>query len=361
MLIVGFVVYSGVEGLLQADSLDERIMETRAEIEQLRSDTEQLAALVAWLDSDAYVERIAREDLGMVRPGEEAFAVHAPRRGDLEINRTSWWANLLPRRTADARPRVAASRERRDPAHRSPDSRHRSPALSRALVESAGTGFGRPLIAAVSGGADSSAMLLLLADTQSRHGWRIHAAHVDHGIQSEDARQEFRKAAADVAAIAGASLDAVQADAVSEADASSDGLEAAARRVRYDALTQLALKRGATVVAVAHTQHDQSETVLMHILRGSGLDGLSGMPAMRALNDEVRLVRPLLNVTRDETESVCRAYGWDPVHDPSNDRLEHTRNRVRHSLLPLMREINPNVSERHGRTSPSGWSGSKAA
>ena len=99
LLVVGFVVYSGVEGLLQANSLDDRIIETRAEIEQLRRDTDQLAALVAWLDSDAYIERIAREDLGMVRPGEEAFAVHAPRRGDLEINRTPWWANLLPPET----------------------------------------------------------------------------------------------------------------------------------------------------------------------------------------------------------------------------------------------------------------------
>jgi cell division protein DivIC len=96
LLLVGFVVYSGVEGLLQANSLDDRIVETRAEIEELRHDTEQLAALVAWLDSDAYIERIAREDLGMVRPGEESFAVHAPRRGTLEISRSPWWANLLP-------------------------------------------------------------------------------------------------------------------------------------------------------------------------------------------------------------------------------------------------------------------------
>ncbi|MYA02983.1 MAG: septum formation initiator family protein [Chloroflexi bacterium] len=96
LLLVGFVVFSGVEGLLQANSLDDRIVETEAEIEQLRRDTEQLAALVAWLDSDAYIERIAREDLGMVRPGEESFGVHAPGRGTLEINRSPWWANLLP-------------------------------------------------------------------------------------------------------------------------------------------------------------------------------------------------------------------------------------------------------------------------
>ena len=96
LLLVGFVVYSGVAGLLQANSLDSRIIDTRAEIVELQRDADQLAALVAWLDSDAYIERIAREDLGMVRPGEEAFGVHAPRRGQLEITRSPWWANLLP-------------------------------------------------------------------------------------------------------------------------------------------------------------------------------------------------------------------------------------------------------------------------
>lgn len=96
LLLVGFVVFSGVEGLVQANSLDDRIASTTAEIEELRRDADQLAALVAWLDSDAYIERIAREDLGMVRPGEESFAVHAPHRGQLEINSSPWWANLLP-------------------------------------------------------------------------------------------------------------------------------------------------------------------------------------------------------------------------------------------------------------------------
>ncbi len=97
--MVGFVVFSGVEGLMQANSLDNRIAEVRTEIVKLRRDADQLAALIAWLDSDAYIERIAREDLGMVRPGEEAFAVHAPRRGQIEVARSPWWANLLPHGT----------------------------------------------------------------------------------------------------------------------------------------------------------------------------------------------------------------------------------------------------------------------
>ena len=216
--------------------------------------------------------------------------------------------------------------------------------ISRALVESVGTGFGRPLIAAISGGADSSAMLFLLTDTQSRHGWRIRAAHVDHQIQLADVRQQFRRRSQELSTEAETPLDMLEVDAVSAANAMSEGLEAAARRVRYAALTRLAHDRGAPVVGVAHTQDDQAETVLMHILRGSGLDGLSGMPRVRDLDQETRLVRPLLDVTREETEAVCRAYGWEPVTDPSNDRLEHTRNRIRHALLPMLAEINPNIS-----------------
>jgi tRNA(Ile)-lysidine synthase len=218
--------------------------------------------------------------------------------------------------------------------------------ISRSLVERVGMGHGRPLVAAVSGGADSSAMLLLLADTQSRHGWRVRAAHVDHLIQSETVRADFREAARGGAAMAGVPLNVVRADAVAEAEFSTDGIEAAARRVRYDALAECALEHGAAVVAVAHTQDDQAETVLLHILRGSGLDGLSGMPILRSLSDDVQLMRPLLDVTRAETEAVCLAYGWTPARDPSNEQLEQTRNRVRRSVLPLIQEINPNIAER---------------
>ena len=218
--------------------------------------------------------------------------------------------------------------------------------VARQLVESVGSGAGRQLVVAVSGGADSSALLLLLTDTQSRHGWRVRAAHVDHLIQTGSVRAEFCTSAGELANTAGVPFDIIEADASSEAASSSDGLEAAARRVRYRALNDLALAFGAPAVATAHTQNDQAETVLLHILRGSGLDGLSAMPPVRPLSDEVALVRPMLDVTRAETEFVCLAYGWTPAHDPSNDDLIHTRNRVRRSLLPLMQAINPNVSER---------------
>ena len=93
--LVGWVIYSGVEGLLRSNALEARIAETQQEISQLQCEADLLAAMVAWLESDEYVERTAREDLGLVRPAEEAFAVHAPPREGLSIVRSPWWANLL--------------------------------------------------------------------------------------------------------------------------------------------------------------------------------------------------------------------------------------------------------------------------
>ena len=218
--------------------------------------------------------------------------------------------------------------------------------VSDALVEAVGTGHGRPLIAAVSGGADSSALLHLLSDTTARHGWSIRAAHVDHGIQSEEVRVAFAAAAQRLAQRVGVQFDLLSVDALGEALHSRDGVEAAARQVRYESLTQLALDRGAPAIAAAHTQDDQAETVLLHLLRGSGLDGLSGMPAKRRLSDSVDLVRPMLSLSHADSEAVCRAIGWQPVQDPSNTSAEHTRNRVRSTLLPVMRDFNPRIVER---------------
>lgn len=101
LVLVGWIVLSGVEGLVRSGSLERRIAETQTEIDDLRRDADQLAALIAWLESDEYVERTAREDLGLVRPGEEAFAVHAPQRSGLAIQRSPWWANLLPKHAQD--------------------------------------------------------------------------------------------------------------------------------------------------------------------------------------------------------------------------------------------------------------------
>ena len=101
LLLAGWVAFSAVNGMLRSNVVEARIADTQAEIDELRRDADKLAALVAWLESDAYVEWSAREDLGLVRPGEEAFAVRAPRREGLAITRSPWWANLLPESAVD--------------------------------------------------------------------------------------------------------------------------------------------------------------------------------------------------------------------------------------------------------------------
>jgi len=93
---VGYLVFDAVHGWVDADGLDARVAQTQQEIVDLRVQADQLAALASYLDSDEFVERIAREDLGFVRAGEEAFAVEAPARPGLRILRSPWWANLLP-------------------------------------------------------------------------------------------------------------------------------------------------------------------------------------------------------------------------------------------------------------------------
>lgn len=93
---VGYLVFDAVDGWVGTDSLHVRIAETQHEIAELRMQADQLAALAAYLDSDEFVERVAREDLGFVRPGEEAFAVETPVRPGLRILHAPWWANLLP-------------------------------------------------------------------------------------------------------------------------------------------------------------------------------------------------------------------------------------------------------------------------
>jgi tRNA(Ile)-lysidine synthase len=122
------------------------------------------------------------------------------------------------------------------------------------------------------------------------------------------------------------------------------GVEAAARDARHRLLTQMAEDVGARYLALAHTQDDQVETVLHRILRGTGLRGLAGIPGARVLSPGVTLVRPLLACTRRDVVEYLRAIGQPHRDDASNDELDFTRNRLRHELLPALRQaFNPDV------------------
>ena len=122
-------------------------------------------------------------------------------------------------------------------------------------------------------------------------------------------------------------------------------LEEAARLVRYGFLEQVAEREGAQVVVVAHHADDQVETILMHFLRGAGLAGLRGMlpSTTYPLKAPVRLLRPLLDVTRAEIEAYCAEQQLTPRVDHTNADTGFLRNRVRHELLPLLEQYNPNM------------------
>ncbi len=201
------------------------------------------------------------------------------------------------------------------------------------------------LVVALSGGPDSTALLFIMRAL--RPDLRLVAAYFDHRLRGEEASRVEREAVARVAERAGAELVCGVGDVRALARDERLSLEEAARRARYAFLGDVAVRTGCRRVAAGHTASDQAETVLMHILRGSGLTGLAGIrPRSRwpaPGRPELTLVRPMLALTREETEAYCRSAGVQPIEDASNRSKAYLRNRVRHDLLPELRRYNPRV------------------
>ena len=203
------------------------------------------------------------------------------------------------------------------------------------------------VVVAVSGGPDSLSLLYALHHLREELGLRLHGAHLDHGIRGPDssADAEFVGETFRQLGIQGTLR---KVDVPSYAERQRLSMEEAARELRLDFLAEVALRQRAWGVALGHTSDDQAETVLMRILRGAGTRGLRGMRplAVRAVpGGEVVLLRPMLSVTREETEAYCREMGLRPRRDESNLSPKMTRNRVRMELLPLMERYNPAVRE----------------
>lgn len=179
-------------------------------------------------------------------------------------------------------------------------------------------GPGEPAPCAVSGGPDSIALLALAVAA----GCRAHAVHVDHGLRPSSSAE------ADVVRDAARALGATF-ETVTVVVAPGPDLEARARRARYEALPTGAL--------VGHTADDQAETLLLNLMRGSGLDGLAAMRSGPAGLRDVR--RPILDLRRSETAAVAAALGLRTVSDESNQDMRFRRNRVRCELLPMLAEV----------------------
>ena len=187
------------------------------------------------------------------------------------------------------------------------------------------------LAAAVSGGADSMALLLLLRQLQPRFGYTLSACHVNHGLRGQSADRDEAFVRAECTRL-GVPLRVFHAAelALPPAHAGEDW----ARRLRYTAFVQLQ-GQGIDAIATAHTANDQAETLLLRLARGTGLHGAGGIRPRRGC-----YLRPLLCLSRAETEAVCRAAGQPWVTDETNDTNAYARNRLRHSALPALESTN---------------------
>lgn len=208
------------------------------------------------------------------------------------------------------------------------------------------------LLVAVSGGPDSVCLLHVLSGLGRELGITLHAAHLNHRLRGAEADAD----AAYVAGLAeglGVPVTIEARDVRAYRAEKRLSLEEAAREVRYGFLAEVAARVGAGRVAVGHTADDQVETILMHLVRGSGTRGLRGLQPVTVLpsvRSGLTLIRPLLEVSRQETVEYCNYHRLNPRTDTSNRSLSPLRNRLRRQLLPLLRRYNPGVDEALRRT-----------
>ena len=212
-------------------------------------------------------------------------------------------------------------------------------ALSAAGVPAAGDG----VAVAVSGGADSLALLHALRALAGPRGWRLAVVTVDHGLRPGSAADAAF--AADHAKALGLPALVRTLGPADLAPHRQAGPEGAARAARYGALWPAADELGCAWLATGHTLDDQAETVLLQLLRGAGPDGLAGMAVRSG-----RLLRPLLRARRSETRACCAAIGLAWREDPTNAGDGPLRNRVRQQLLPLLEELRPGATQALART-----------
>ena len=203
---------------------------------------------------------------------------------------------------------------------------------------------GERVCCAVSGGADSVSLLLAMSEANARReslGVVLSAAHVHHGLRGEEADgdEAFVRSLCERL---GVPLTVFRVDTAARRASHGEGLEEAARELRYAALRGLLEDGTVDVVATGHTLDDQAETVVMKLLRGAWTEGLSGVAPV-VEQGRGRVVRPILRVRRVEIEEFLRARGQEWREDATNRDVSLTRNRVRHELMPVLRGFNPGV------------------
>lgn len=195
---------------------------------------------------------------------------------------------------------------------------------------------GAAVIAAVSGGADSMAMLLFLMKIRERYSLSLTVAHVNHGLRGEEARRDENYVRS-FCEKNGLRFEVLHADVAALAKQRGESCEECGRRVRYEFFESIDKN---AKIATAHTASDNAETMLFNLARGSSLKGLCGIPPVRG-----SIIRPLIFCTREEIEEFCRENSLDFVTDSTNLTLDYSRNKIRRIAVPALKEINSAFEE----------------
>ncbi len=219
----------------------------------------------------------------------------------------------------------------------------------RAPHELCGLPSDAPVLVGFSGGADSSALLHLLATLRKTQPFPLYALHVHHGIRGAEADrdEEFCRRSAEALDV---TFFSVRVDVPSLAKQHRIGMEEAARNARYDAFLSCMQEQSIPLLVTAHNADDNLETMLFHMARGSALDGLCGIPLCRRLG-EGHVCRPLLGVSRQAILAYCQARGLSYVCDSTNVCTDYTRNRIRKQIIPALCDIHPGAVENAARLS----------
>lgn len=206
-----------------------------------------------------------------------------------------------------------------------------------ALSELSAMKTAKTVVCGLSGGADSTALLLALSELSGEFGFTTAACHLNHGLRGEDSDSDERFCT-ELCERLEIPL-CKKRENVREYSEKHESLEETARKVRYDFFEEALAHFGENaVLATAHNANDNAETVLLNLIRGTGLRGLCGIPRERG-----RVIRPLLLIERREIEEFLAEKKQDFVTDKSNFSEDYTRNRIRLKILPEMAEINPSI------------------
>ena len=184
-------------------------------------------------------------------------------------------------------------------------------------------GEGGSVLCALSGGADSMALLTVLERLAKERGFTLYAAHFNHQLRGEESQRD-EDFVTDWCQKRGIQLEVGRGDVAKQAEEEGKGVEETARAMRYGFLTEAARTLEADKIATAHNADDNAETLLLHLVRGTGLDGLTGIPPVRGI-----LIRPLLATPRQQIEAWLTQEGIPHVEDSSNQTDAYARNRLR--------------------------------